>query len=107
MADAAGQALEEPDVRAGRGQLDVGEALAAHLAQGHFHATLVANYPAMLHPLVFSAQAFPVGHRAKNLGTKKSAALRLEGPVVDGFRLGDLAVRSEEHTSELQSPMYL
>src|SRR4029077_14409867 len=34
VADAAGQALEEPHVRAGRSQLDVAKALAADLAQG-------------------------------------------------------------------------
>ena len=33
VADARGQALEEPDVRAGRGELDVAEALAADLAR--------------------------------------------------------------------------
>ena len=33
VADARGQALEEPDVRAGRGELDVAEALAANLAR--------------------------------------------------------------------------
>ena len=34
VADARRQALEEPDVRAGAGELDVAEALAADLARG-------------------------------------------------------------------------
>ena len=34
VADARRQALQEPDVRDGRGQVDVAEALTAHLATG-------------------------------------------------------------------------
>src|SRR6266851_2203115 len=68
IADAAGQALEEPHVRAGGSQLDVAEALAADFAQGDFDAALIADNAAVLHPLVLAAQAFPVGDGAKNLG---------------------------------------
>ena len=93
VADAAGQALEEPHVRAGRSQLDVAEALAADLAERDFHAALVADDAAVLHALVLAAQAFPVGDRAENLGAEQAVALRLEGAVVDGFRLGDFAMR--------------
>ena len=93
IADAAGQALEEPHVRAGRSQLDVAEAFAADLAERDFDAALIADHSAMLHALVFSAQAFPVGDRAENLGAEQSVAFRLEGAVVDGLRLGYFAVR--------------
>src|SRR5205823_9400657 len=71
VADAAGQALEKPYVRAGRGQLDVAQALAADLRQRHFHAALVADDTAMLHPLVLPAQTLPVGDGAENLGAKQ------------------------------------
>src|SRR5712691_11886094 len=92
VADTTGQALEEPHVRAGRSQLDVAEALAANLAEGDFHAAFVANHAAMLHALVLAAQALPVGDGAKNLGAEQAVALRFEGAVIDGLRLGDFAV---------------
>ena len=43
--------------------------------------------------LYFAAQAFPVGDRTENFGAEQAVALRLEGAVIDGFRLGDFAVR--------------
>ena len=92
VANAAGQALEEPHVRAGRSELDVTQTFPAHLAERHFHTALVADHSAVLHALIFSAQTFPVGDGAKNLGAEQSVALRLEGAVVDGLRLGYFAV---------------
>src|SRR5208283_3474550 len=79
VADAAGQTLEEPDVRAGRSQLNVAEALAADLAQGDFDAVL-------------AAQTFPVRDRTENFGAEQAVPLGLEGAVVDGLRLGDFSV---------------
>ena len=93
VADARRQALEEPHMRARRRQLDVAHALAAHLAHRHFHAALVADHAAVLHALVLAAQALPVRHRAKDARAEQAVALRLEGAVVDGLRLGDLAMR--------------
>ena len=93
VADAAGQALEEPDMRAGAGQFDMAQALAAHAGQRHFDAALVADHAAVLHALVLAAQAFPVGDRAEDTGAEQAVALRLEGPVIDRFRLGDFAMR--------------
>ena len=60
VADAARQALEEPDVRAGAGQLDMSQALAADARQRDFDAALVADDAAVLHALVLAAQALPV-----------------------------------------------
>jgi len=60
VADAARQALEKPYVRAGAGQLDVPEALAADARQRDFHAALVADDAAVLHALVLAAQALPI-----------------------------------------------
>ena len=93
VADARRQALEEPDVRNGRGQLDVAHALAAHLRLRDFDAALVADDAAVLHPLVLAAEAFPVGDRAEDLRAEEAVALRFEGAVVDRLRLGDFAVR--------------
>src|SRR5205807_9754096 len=92
IADAAGQAFEEPDVRAGAGEFDVTEALASNTRQRHFDAALVADHAAVLHPLVLPAEALPIGDRAEDAGAKQPVPLRLEGAVVDGLRLGNLAV---------------
>src|SRR4029078_4535998 len=67
MPDARRQALEEPDVRDRRGQLDVAHALAADLRLRHLDAALVADHAAVLHALVLAAEALPVGDRAEDL----------------------------------------
>src|SRR2546422_10473031 len=67
--------------------------LAAHLGQGHFHAATVADHPAVADPLVLAAVTLPVLHRAEDALAEQAVALRLEGPVVDGLRLRDLAPR--------------
>src|SRR5207302_9705073 len=56
-------------------------------------ATLVADYATVLHALVLAAQTLPVRHRAKDARAEQPVALRLEGTVVEGFGLGDFAVR--------------
>src|SRR5215475_10960086 len=91
--DTARQALEEPDMRARTGQLDMAETLAAHFRKGDFNTALVADDSAVFHALVFSAQAFPVGHGTKNAGIEQTVFFRFECPVVDGFRLGYFAMR--------------
>src|SRR5208337_1168061 len=78
---------------AGGSQLDVPHALAANLGKGHFNAAFVADHAAMFHAFVLTAQAFPVGDRAKNAGTKQAVTLRLEGAVIDGLRLGHFTMR--------------
>ena len=93
VADARRQALEEPHMRARRRQLNVAHALAAHFAHRYFHAALVADHAAVLHALVLAAQALPVRHRSENARAEQAVALRLEGAVVDGLRLGYFAVR--------------
>ena len=92
VTDTARQAFEEPDVGDGAGQLDVAHALAAHPRTGDLDTALVAHHTAVLHALVLAAQALPIGDRTEDLGAEKAVALRLEGAVVDGLGLGDLAV---------------
>jgi hypothetical protein len=93
VSDARRQALEEPDVRDGRGQLDVSHPLAADFGLRHFDAALVADHSAMLHAFVLAAEAFPIGDRAENLGAEEAVAFRFEGAVVDRLRLRYFAVR--------------
>src|SRR5688500_7718761 len=67
--------------------------LAPHLGLRDFDAALVADHAPVLHALVLAAQTLPVGDRPEDLRAEESVALRLERPVVDRLRLGDLAVR--------------
>ena len=76
-----------------RGQLDMAHALAAHFCERDLDAAFFADDAAELHALVLAAQALVVLDRAEDAGAEQAVALRLEGAVVDGFRLLDLAVR--------------
>ena len=87
------QRLQEPDVRNRAGQLDVAHAFAAHLAQRDFNAAFFADHAAMLEALVLAAQALVVLDRAEDAGAEQAIALRLEGTVVDRFRLFNFAER--------------
>src|SRR5205823_5632483 len=93
VADPRGQRLEEPDVRHRRGQVDVAQPLAPHLALDHLDAALLAHHPAVLHALVLAAVALVVLHRPEDLRAEEPVPLRLEGAVIDGLRLLHLAVR--------------
>ena len=93
VSDPARQPLEEPHVGHGAGELDVREALTAHLRLGDLDAALVADHAPVLHALVLAAEALPVGDRAEDLRTEQTVPLRLEGAVVDRLRLQNLTVR--------------
>ena len=91
-ADPARQRLQEPDVRDRRGKLDMAHALAPHPRQGDFDRALLADDALVLHPLVLAAQALVVLDRPEDARAEQTVALGLEGAVVDGLRLFDLAV---------------
>ena len=92
QADAAGDALEIPDVADGRGQFDVAHALAADLRLGDLDAAAVADLALIADALVLTAVALPVLRRSKDALAVQAVALRLQGAVVDGLRLFDLTV---------------
>ena len=91
QADAAGQRLQEPDVGDGRGQFDMAHPLAPHLGDGDFNAAFFADDALVLHPLVLAAEALVILHGAEDAGAEQPVALGLEGAVVDGLGLFDLA----------------
>ena len=93
MTNPARQALEEPDMRTGAGQLHVSQPLAANLGEGHLDATLVTDHPTVLHPLVFSAKAFPVRYGTEDPGTKQTIAFRLKGSIINGLGLSHFTTR--------------
>src|SRR5262249_2849859 len=91
VADAAGDALEEPDVRDGRGQVDVAHALAPNLLARHLDAAPLADDALVADALVLAAVALPVLRRTEDALAEEPVALRLQRSVVDGLGLGDLA----------------
>src|ERR1700733_7625267 len=92
-ADARRQRLQKPDMRHRRGKLDVAHALAPHAAQRHLDRALLADDALVLHALVLAAQALVVLDRPENARAEQAVALGLEGAVIDGLGLFDLAVR--------------
>src|SRR6201994_4970316 len=75
-----------------RRQFDMAHALAPDPRQRHFDRALLADDALVLHPLVLAAQALVVLDRPEDAGAEQAVALGLEGAVVDGLRLLDLAV---------------
>src|SRR5258708_30486536 len=67
-------------------------ALAPHAAERDFHRALLADDALVLHALVLAAQALVVLDRPEDARAEQAVALGLEGAVVDGLRLFDLAV---------------
>src|SRR4051794_1297528 len=67
-------------------------ALATDAAQRHLDRALFPDDALVLHPLVLAAQALVILDRPENARAVQAVALRLEGAVVDGLRLLDLAV---------------
>jgi hypothetical protein len=89
--DAAGRALEKPDMGDGRSQLNMAHALPPDLGLGDLDTAALADDAAVLHPLVLAAEALIVVDRAEDLGAEQAVLLGLERPVVDGLGLGHLA----------------
>ncbi len=92
-ADTAGERFQEPDMRNRGSQLDHAHALAAHLGQRDFDAAFFADNTFVFHALVLAAKTFIVLHGAEDAGAEQTVFFRLERPVIDGFRLFDLAER--------------
>ena len=63
------------------------------LARGDFHAAAVADLALVADLLILAAVALPVLRGAKDALAEQAVALGLEGAVVDGLGLFDLAVR--------------
>ena len=64
--------------------------------QRHLDAALLADHALELHALVLAAQALVVLGRPEDAGAEQAVPLRLEGAVVDGLGLLDLAVGPAE-----------
>src|SRR5271155_3900906 len=67
-------------------------ALAPHARQRHLDRALLADDALVLHALVLAAQALVILDRPEDARAEQAVALGLEGAIVDGLRLFDLAV---------------
>ncbi len=90
--EARRDALEVPDVRDGRGELDVAHALTAHRGLGDLDAAALADDALEADALVLAARALPVARGSEDLLAEQTVLLGLQGAVVDGLGLLDLAV---------------
>ena len=68
------------------------QALAPDFGLDDLDAAFIAYDAAVLHPLVFAADAFPVLYRPENLCAKKSVPFRLESTVIYRFRFFYFAI---------------
>src|SRR4051812_958982 len=93
VADPRRNALEEPDVRDRRRQVDVPHALAAHLGTRDLHAAALADDALVADALVLTAVALPVLGGTEDALAEEPVLLGLERPVVDGLRLRHLTAR--------------
>src|SRR5436309_14110068 len=71
-------------------------ALAPHPRERHLDRALLADDALVFHALVLAAQALVVLDRPEDARAEQPVTLGLEGAVVDGLRLFDLAVRPRQ-----------
>src|SRR6185295_12235738 len=81
-----------PDVRDRGRELDMTHALAPDAAERDLDRALLADDALVLHALVLAAQALVILDRPEDARAEQAVALGLEGAIVDGLRLFDLAV---------------
>src|SRR5699024_1643735 len=84
--------LKVPDMGDRSRELDVAHPLTPDLRSGHLHAAALTDDALEADPLVLAAVALPVPGGAEDLLAEQAVAFGLEGAVVDGLRLLDLAV---------------
>ena len=92
QAEARGHAFKKPNVRGRHGKIDVAHPLTAHTGEGDLHAATIANDAFVFNALIFAAGTFPILDGAKDAFAKEAAFLGLEGAVVDGLGVFDLAL---------------
>src|SRR4051794_4749125 len=93
VAQARGDALEEPDVGDRSGQLDVAHPLTTHLGASHLDAAALADDALEADALVLAAVALPVPGGTEDLLAEEAVLLGTESAVVDGLGLLHLTVR--------------
>ena len=99
-----GSSLEIPNVGNGSSELDVTHTFTADLLGRYLNAAFVADLIFVAYSFIFSARAFPVLGRSKDLFAEQAVAFRTERTVVDGLGLGNLAIRpASDHFGRCQA----
>src|SRR5258706_2433856 len=93
QAQPAGRALDEPDMRNRRSQLDVAHSIAPDLRSRHFDAAFIANHTFIAYTLVFSTITFPILLWAKYFLTEKTITFGFQRSIVDRLWISHFAVR--------------
>jgi hypothetical protein len=75
-------------------QRNVSHPFPADTFHGDFYATAITNYSFVSYTLIFTTMAFPITDRPKYFFTKKTILFGFERPIVYGFGLGNLSMRS-------------
>ena len=68
-------------------------AFATHFGAGDFDPAFITDDAFITDPFILSAMAFPVLGRTENPFTKETVFFRLQRPIVNRFRFGDLTMR--------------
>ena len=93
ISDAGWHRFEEPNVDDRNGQIDMGHPFATHFGEGHFDAAAVANNTFVLDLLIFTASAFPIAGRTKDLLAEEAPLFWFESTIVDRLRFFDFPAR--------------
>ena len=86
-------ALEIPNVRNGRGKLDMPHALPTNLRASDFDAATLTDFTFETNALVLAAMTLPIARRSENAFAKQTVAFGLERAIVDGLGFFDFAMR--------------
>ncbi len=92
VSEARRNALEVPDVGDRGGQFNMAHALTPDLGLGHLDAATLADDALVTDTLVLAAGTLPVAGRPEDPLAEQTVLLGLQGAVVDGLRLLDLAM---------------
>ncbi len=91
--DARRHAAEEPNVGNRNAKLNMTHAFTAHYSAGNFNSALLASNALVANTAILLAGTLVVLNRTENAFIEEAVLFRTLGAVVDGFGLGDFAVR--------------
>src|SRR5436190_4225361 len=79
------------------GKFDVTHPFAPHARKRHLYRAFLADDAFVFHALVLAAQALVILDGTENPRAEQAIAFGLEGAVIDGLRLFDLAIRPRQN----------
>ena len=95
--NSSGNTFDIPDMAHGSGKLDMPHSLASNLRVRDFDTAFLAGNAAISRLFIFAAVALPVFRRPENSLAEKAVHFRLEGAIINGLRLFNLAAGPSEN----------